>query len=164
MNKFNKCNYIPFPCVFPPVDQDFTGAIEVTGPTGGAAFSNEFGQFATSGQITIGINSILPLNLINTNNTFGFSLAGGRVTVQNPGLYAIDTGVTLDTTSSAIFIIRVNGVSTTSTARSSIGTVGGIASSTTLIRLNSNDVVDIFRSGGTGIVSIFNPIGLQIRN
>ncbi|HFJ9465858.1 hypothetical protein NST86_32180 [Bacillus sp. FSL L8-0199] len=34
MNKFNKCNHIPFPCAFPPIEEGPTGGTGPTGPTG----------------------------------------------------------------------------------------------------------------------------------
>ncbi|EJS62792.1 hypothetical protein ICU_04929, partial [Bacillus cereus BAG2X1-1] len=34
MNRFNKCNHIPFPCAFPIPSEGATGATGLTGPTG----------------------------------------------------------------------------------------------------------------------------------
>ncbi|MEE2019579.1 hypothetical protein P4V63_16585, partial [Bacillus toyonensis] len=131
-------------------------------PTGstGPAFSNVFGQFARSGPVAIPPDSILPLNFSNNDNTSGFSLAGGQVTVQNSGVYAIDARITLNNPDAGAFAIRVNGVNITPTAGSSTGG-GGTASSTTLVRLNINDVVDIFRSGGIANISTSSSVDAQ---
>ncbi|AZJ24835.1 hypothetical protein CT694_36065 (plasmid) [Bacillus wiedmannii bv. thuringiensis] len=122
-------------------------------------FSSIFGQFSVlPGAITIPPDSILPFTESNIDNTIGFNLSGGQITVQNSGVYAMDFRITLASANAGVFVTRINGVNIFNTAFATTG-AGGTApsaittTSTTFFRLNANDIVDIFRLNGTSDIS-----------
>ncbi|MFF2530312.1 hypothetical protein ACFVS2_15555 [Brevibacillus sp. NPDC058079] len=128
-----------------------TGAIGVTGATG--TVSSVFGNFWLSSAIDISPNTIVPLNVSNADNSLGFLLAGGQVTVPASGIYLISYRVTTAQASEASFIIRRNGANITGSAGTSSsadsaedGNAFGMVTSFT--RLVAGDIVDIFRTGG----------------
>lgn len=128
-----------------------TGATGVTGATG--TVSSVFGNFWLSCAIDISPNTIVPLTVTNADNSPGFLLAGGQVTVPASGIYLISYRVTTAQASEVSFIIRRNGANITGSAGTSSsadsaadGNAFGMVTSFT--RLAPGDIVDIFRTGG----------------
>ncbi|MBW5471247.1 hypothetical protein GPJ61_25980 [Brevibacillus formosus] len=128
-----------------------TGATGITGATG--TVSSVFGNFWLSSTIDISPNTIVPLNVANADNSLGFLLAGGQVTVPVSGVYLISYRVTAAQASEVSFIIRRNGANITGSAGTSSsadsaedGNAFGMVTSFT--RLAAGDIVDIFRTGG----------------
>lgn len=128
-----------------------TGATGVTGATG--TVSSVFGNFWLSSAIDISPNTIVPLNVSNADNSLGFLLAGGQVTVPTSGIYLISYRVTTAQASEVSFIIRRNGANITASAGTSssadsAGDGNAFGMVTSFTRLVAGDIVDIFRTGG----------------
>ncbi|MFC8683918.1 hypothetical protein [Brevibacillus porteri] len=127
------------------------GATGVTGATG--TVSSVFGNFWLSSAIDISPNTIVPLNVSNADNSLGFLLAGGQVTVPASGIYLISYRVTTAQASEVSFIIRRNGANITASAGTSssadsAGDGNAFGMVTSFTRLVAGDIVDIFRTGG----------------
>ncbi|GED61371.1 hypothetical protein ABER61_16240 [Brevibacillus formosus] len=137
-----------------------TGAIGVTGATGATGItgatgtvSSVFGNFWLSSAIDISPNTIVPLNVSNADNSLGFLLAGGQVTVPASGIYLISYRVTAAQESEVSFIIRRNGTNITGSAGTSSSADSAVDGNafgmvTSFTRLAAGDIVDIFRTGG----------------
>lgn len=128
-----------------------TGATGVTGATG--TVSSVFGNFWLSSAIDISPNTIVPLTVANADNSLGFLLAGGQVTVPASGIYLISYRVTTAQASEVSFIIRRNGANITgsagtSSSADSAGDGNAFGMVTSFTRLAAGDIVDIFRTGG----------------
>ncbi|MFF0829244.1 hypothetical protein ACFYU8_20375 [Brevibacillus sp. NPDC003359] len=128
-----------------------TGATGVTGATG--TVSSVFGNFWLSSAINISPNTIVPLTVANADNSLGFLLAGGQVTVPASGIYLLSYRVTTAQTSEVSFIIRRNGANITASAGTSssadsAGDGNAFGMVTSFTRLVAGDIVDIFRTGG----------------
>ncbi|CDN39510.1 unnamed protein product [Bacillus thuringiensis DB27] len=85
-----------------------------------------------------------------------------QITVQEAGVYLVDFRVSLAPANGGVFILRVNNIAVPHMSFSV--NVGGTAtsvivgSSTTITRLNANDIVDIFRAGGSTNIQIGDAI------
>ncbi|MED4898212.1 hypothetical protein P9737_24485, partial [Brevibacillus porteri] len=128
-----------------------TGAPGVIGATG--TVSSVFGNFWLSSAIDISPNTMVPLNVSNADNSLGFLLAGGQVTVPASGIYLISYRVTTAQASEVSFIIRRNGANITASAGTSssadsAGDGNAFSMVTSFTRLVAGDIVDIFRTGG----------------
>ncbi|MGG1325423.1 collagen-like protein, partial [Bacillus tropicus] len=143
-----------------------TGDMGPTGPTGvtgdmgptGPISLGVYGHFTLSYAASVSPDSIIPLNFSNDLNTSQFSLNSSQITVQEAGVYLIDFRVSVAPANGGVFILRVNNISLPHVSFSV--NVGGTAtsvivgSSTSIIRLNANDIVDIFRTGGSTDIQI----------
>ncbi|PGT67183.1 hypothetical protein COD14_19895 [Bacillus cereus] len=139
-----------------------TGATGDTGPTG-PNIATVYGHFYNDGIITVPPNTSIPFNSSNTNNTSQFTLNNSQVTVLEAGVYLIDYRITVAAQQGGSFVFRVNTNSITASAGSSENTGGAgnsttSASTTTLTRLNANDKVDIYRTGGSADIQIGNTV------
>ncbi|WP_308201867.1 collagen-like repeat preface domain-containing protein [Bacillus mycoides] len=146
-------------------DRGSTGTTGDTGPTGptGPNIATVYGHFYNNGIITVPPNTSIPFNSSNINNTSQFTLNNSQVTVLETGVYLIDYRITVAAQQGGSFVFRVNAASITASAGSSENTGGAgnsttSASTTTLTRLNANDIVDIYRTDGSADIQIGNTV------